>query len=164
MGAAFNPGEMIKYRVLFDKTLHIARVVNDDGSQILLRTDAEAMSKMSDGRYIVISVNGSTCYSQVVVTEHNIVTVMRLWEEKRGSQRVDDVIPVIYRIADEGSIPKKARLVQGYRSTVTEGEAPDDTVNPHLRRQLATIESKLNLILERLHLHDTGFLNAEHRQ
>lgn len=165
MGATFSAGEMVYYRLLFDKSQYSGRVMSDDKLKIILKTDAGATGRVTEGRYVVIAVNGGSSYSQVAHVDHNIVTLERLWEEKREYFRVDDVLPLACSSVNGDAHRKKARVVPvhglGHKSVLKDAELPEEGVSPLLWKQLRAIDAKLDIVLEKLYLKDEGFLETD---
>jgi hypothetical protein len=168
MGAMLSAGEMVYYRLLFDKSQYHGRVVSDDTLKIVVKTDSDTAAKIPEGRYVVISLNGGSCYSQVVHVERNMITLQRLWEEKREYFRVDDVIPLSYTAVNGAGTTRKARVVPvhkySHESLSRDAASPEEGINELLWKQLQVLDAKLDLILERLNLRDEGFLDVEHTE
>lgn len=168
MGATFSAGEMVYYRLLFDKSQYHGRVVSDDHTRIIVKTDSDTASRIVEGRYVVLFFSGGSCYSQVVQVQSNMITLQRLWEEKREYFRVDDVVPLSYAAVNGAGPTRKARVVPVHRfsheSLSHETGIPEADTNELLWKQLRILDTKLDLILERLNLRDEGFLDAEHTE
>lgn len=157
-------GERIYYRVLPDVAHYGGRILEERGDDIMLETYADSLSDLSKGRCIVISEDTGNCYAEVVDRERNILSLKRLWDEKRESFRVDDVFPLLYSKVDRDMPLRRSGFLAAWFPETPEGNEPDRTVTPALWKMLTTLNSKLNLILERLHLGDEGLLKAENRQ
>ncbi len=88
--------------------------------------------------------------------------------EQQSSFRVDDILPVILKKLDSGASCTKAKLYAGFYSgigvSVLDEEPPDDTINPKIWKKLVAIDTKLNLVLEKLVQHSEGFSQAEDRK
>jgi hypothetical protein len=87
--------------------------------------------------------------------------------EKRAHFRVDDVLPVIVRkVQPEGECTNSRvfrGMFRGLSSTILEETEENQQLPVALRRMLAQIDAKLNLILEKLFLTRDEFGQAERR-
>ncbi len=88
--------------------------------------------------------------------------------ERQSSFRVDDILPVILKKLESEEACTKARLYAGFYAgvgvSVLDEELPDESINPKIWKKLIAIDTKLNLILEKLVQHSEGFSQAENRQ
>jgi hypothetical protein len=86
--------------------------------------------------------------------------------EKRQAFRITDTIPLILEKKPVANGALKAKLIEGGLQSLfapTSDEA-DPKIDPALLRMLTVIDSKLNLILERLSAQNNGLTFAENHQ
>jgi hypothetical protein len=86
--------------------------------------------------------------------------------ERQSSLRVEDVLLIALKKIEDIS-RTKARIYSGFYSgiglSVLEEDLPDETINPKLWKKLISIDSKLNLILDKLIQTSDGFNQAQNR-
>ncbi len=96
-----RPGDKISYRLMPDIDLYSATVQFVDEKTMELRMDADAPAVVKSGQYVMINELDTDIehYSEVTSRDGQTLRLRRMWTGKRGFFRVDDVFPVIYRIA-----------------------------------------------------------------
>jgi hypothetical protein len=89
-------------------------------------------------------------------------------EERRKYFRVDDVLPVVIKRIEDDPAKTKAMVCPGFFPGFGHAAAydkpPDASVHPQLWDLLLEINSKLNLVLEKLCFENEGLTRAESKQ
>jgi len=157
-------GDEVYYRLIPEQTRYGGTVLSIDDEDIILQASVGSATDIPEGQYIVITGPEHEYYTKVVGIEGNTIRLKRMWTERRGFFRVDDAFPVIAQKAEKRPPCKKSKVIAGYGSGIYDSDLPDETISPLLWKMLSDINSKLGLILERLHLEGEGLLKAESRQ
>ncbi len=155
-------GEGIYYQLMPEMTRFGGTIVSLEGEHIVFKS-AQAQTQIAKGAYVVISGSDFKYYTEVLKTDGPLVTVKHLWSENRSYFRVDDYFPVISRkIGDEAECAQ-SKIFSGYGIEIEDEAFSDETVNPRLWKMLVAINSKLQMILDRLQLESEGLTNVKNR-
>lgn len=163
---SLNAGEIIFFRLMPDIDLYNATVVSADDNDILIRPDNDLQIGIAEGRYILIpdDENGDY-YTRVTGLKENVVRLKKMWRERREYFRVDDAFPVNLRKTEDGPLQRKSRIFSGFISDISDvSDISDNSISPQLWKMLADINTKLELILEKLHIEREGLSNARNSQ
>lgn len=155
-------GDKITYCIIPRMQRYDATVLSIDKESIVLQLGADSPATFASSQYIMIPGSEEIdYYNEVVGREGGVLRLKRMWTGKRGYFRVDDVFPVIYRKVDPNAYRQESRIYSGYGENLPDMEPPDETVSPRLWSMLVDINTKLGLVLERLHLESEGLTKAE---
>lgn len=160
---SLNAGDQITYCLIPGMQRLSAAVLSIDDAGIILRLNADSPAALPQNQYIIISDNNDEVdyYAEVVGRDGPTLRLKRIWTGKRDFFRVDDIIPVLFRkvIPGERMLESRIYAVPGYE--VPSLEVPDETVSPRLWNLLVDMNTKLGIILQRLHLENEGMTNAD---
>ena len=158
-----NVGVQVFFR-LSDVTRYSATIISANDNTIVIRANEEIPSNITKGGQLVIAASETDFYTEVISRDDSMMSLKRLWSDRRGYFRVDDVFPVACKkVMAETSI-KKSKMISGYADQSVDLTMPEEFVHPQLWKMLHDINAKLNLVLERLNLQGEGFLQAEDRK
>jgi len=140
-----------------------ASVLSINHEAIALQLGDDSPAAFAKNQHIMIpdAKDETDYYNEVVGKEGLVLQLKRMWTGKRGFFRVNDVLPVIYRKVDPRAPLPESRIYSGYGESIPDLEPPDETVSPRLWNMLVDINTKLGLVLERLHLESEGLAQAE---
>ena len=160
---SLNAGDKIIYCLVPGMKRYHADVLSIDHAGITLRVQADSPDTLPQGQYVMISepIEDIDYYCEVIAKEGPTLRLRRVWTGKRGYFRVDDVFPVLYTKVPPGAPGPVSRIYSGYSDEGIDLTALDEQVSPRLWKMLVDINSKLGLILERLHLESEGLTRAE---
>ncbi len=153
-------GERVYYQVMPEMMRHNATVVSLEGEHVVLKTKG-VQPEMAKGAYLVITGSNYKYYTEVLKSDGALVTVKHLWSENRSYFRVDDFFPVISRKVGGEAQCGKSKIFSGYGIEIQDEAFSDETVNPRLWKMLVAINSKLQMILERLQLESEGLTSVK---
>jgi hypothetical protein len=157
-----HEGENVYYQVMPEMKRHSATIVSLEGEHVVLKP-AGAQPKISKGTVLVISGSDYKHYNEVLKVDGALVTVKHLWSENRSYFRVDDFFPVISRKVGSEAQSGASKIFSGYGIEIQDEAFSDETVNPRLWKMLVAINSKLQMILERLQLESEGLINVKNK-
>lgn len=143
-----------------ETALYEAIVVSEDENATVLRFLKDIKQNISEGRYILISNEEGDYYSRVTRLEGDTVHIRKMWCERREYFRVDDIFPVNYKKADMDISLRKSRIISGPGADPADTDLEDNTISPRLWNMLLSINTKLDLILERLQIESEGLATA----
>ncbi len=158
-----NAGETIQYRLKTESRQYNATVITIDDDRDVLHVQTEEPYNISKGQHLVLSNIDMDFYTEVIGIEGTMIRLKRLSEGKREYFRVDDTLPLIARKVEEDLPLLKSRILSGFGVSVLDEDMPDEEVNQPLWKMLVHINTKLNLILDKLNLKCEG-LKAEKKQ
>jgi hypothetical protein len=158
-----QPGEMIYFRVMPETKRYQGTIVSSNKETIVVDAAADTTPTIDKGRHIILSGEHFHYYTEVLNNEGTGILLKKLWEEKRGYFRVDDVFPVRFRRVTENELLKKSTILSKDVVEMSETDLPDGTVSPQLWTMLDSMNAKLNRILERLNLESAGLTTAENK-
>ncbi|MGD0884136.1 MAG: PilZ domain-containing protein [Thermodesulfovibrionales bacterium] len=158
-----QPGEMIYFRVMPDTKQYHGKIVSSSKETLLLEHPADTPPTIDKGRHIIVSGEHFDYFTEVLTNEGAGILLKKLWEEKRGYFRVDDVFPVRYQRVTENVPLKKSTVLSQDVIEMSDTDLPDGTVSPKLWKMLDSMNAKLNMILERLNLESAGLTTAENK-
>ncbi len=159
-----NVGEQIFFRISKDEARYSATIVSANDSAFVIRANDEVPYEVSKGDQLIISAPESDFYTEVITRDKTMFSVKRLWCDRREFFRVDDVFPVDCKKVEDAGAARKPKLVAGFGSEIGTLELPEDVVHPKLWSMLVDINTKLDMILERMDLHKEGFAQIENRR
>jgi len=84
--------------------------------------------------------------------------------DRRQSFRVEDVLSLVSRKINPDEPRLRARILPGFSQEYLFDiavEPPDESVNPHVWRLLLQIQSRLDLIMNRMNLEEQGMAKAK---
>lgn len=156
-------GEHVYYRIMPSMTTYTGTIVSCDDKTIVLQPHDNAREDVPAGQYLLISeMDTETDYYTVILgKEAGALNLKRMWTGKRGYFRVDDAFPLLYRKVEGDARSKRARVLSGSGFETPSVELPDKTVSPRLWQMFADINTKLEIILERLNLEHEGIARAD---
>lgn len=154
-------GEDIYCRMVSESLMSTATVVSIDNNNIAVRTNADMLLNISEGKYMILSGEEGEYYSKVIHIDGDIVTLKQVWSEMRGYFRVDDVFAVKSKKVEKEFPCRKSRIFAGYSIGMSQTEFYDETINTDLWKMLVHMNNMLELIMERLYLSNEGFTHAE---
>lgn len=155
-------GESVYYQLMPEMTRHSAIIISREGEHIVFKTTGE-QPKIQKGLYLVISGSDFKYYTEVIKADEALVTVKHLWSENRSYFRVDDYFPVISRKVGDEAECAQSKIFSGYGIETQDEAFSDETVNPRLWKMLVAINSKLQMILDRLQLESEGLANVKNK-
>lgn len=158
-----NVGEQVFFR-LSDVTRYSATIITANDNTIVIRANEEISSKIAKGDQLVIAASETEFYTEVISRDGSMMSLKRLWSDRREYFRVDDVFPVACKKVRAETSVKKSKMISGYADQSAELAMPEEFAHPQFWKMLHDINVKLNLILERLNLQGEGFLEAEDRR
>jgi hypothetical protein len=156
-----SPGEKVNYRIMPEMTRYDATVVSSDDESVVLKYDVDSHDAVANGRYLIVEGAEVNFYTEVVKLENGAVHLKRMWSERRGYFRVDDVIPILSKKVEDDAAYGKSKIISGYAVDFPETGVPEETIHPQLWKMLSDINIKLALILEKLDLEAEGLAKAE---
>jgi len=158
-----KPGDQAFYRLTPEMKLYQAAVLSIDDAVLELQTADEAPATIRSGQdLVVLEPDAETEYFTVVVCpEGKHLRLKRLWTSERGYFRVPDMFPILYRKLALNAPTRSAKLFPAYGAETGANEPADESINPRLWNMLVTINTKLGMIMERLHLEQDGLIKAE---
>jgi hypothetical protein len=160
---SMNAGDQITYCLIPGMQRFSATVLSIDDAGIILRLNEDSPATLPQNQYIIIADKDVDIdyYGEVAGREGSTLRLKRIWTGKRDFFRVDDVIPCLYRKVspDTRILESRVYIVSG--NEVPNLEVPDETVSPRLWNLLVDMNTKLGIILERLHLESEGMASAE---
>jgi len=158
-----NTGEQVFFR-LSEATRYSATILTANEKTLVIRANEEVPEKIAKGDQLIIAASETDFYTEVMSSDRSMMSLKRLWCDRREYFRVDDVFPVACRKIKAEAAVKKSKIVCGYSDRSTELAMPDEFTHPQLWKMLTDINNKMNLILERLSLQGEGFLQAEEKK
>jgi len=140
-----------------------ATVLSIDSASIVLQLNADSPTTLPPSQYVMISDirDDIDYFNEAIDREGAILRLKRMWTGKRGFFRVDDVFPVLYRKVNAGEHLLESRIYTTYGEETANLDVPDESVSPRLWSLLVDINTKLGLVLERLHLENEGLTKAD---
>jgi len=159
-----NVGEQIFFRIAKDEARYSATIVSANDASIVIRANDAVPHKAVKGDQLIISAPDSDFYTELLNSDDTMFSVKRLWSDRRGFFRIDDVFPVDCKKVKNPGAAKRPRLVAGFGSEIGTLALPEDAIHPGLWNMLVDINTKLGMILERLDLHREGFAQIENRR
>ncbi|HAM52154.1 MAG TPA: hypothetical protein DCP92_16235 [Nitrospiraceae bacterium] len=160
---AIEPCEMIYFRVMPDTSRYQGRIASSNEETIVLEPTDDTPLSVGPGKHIILSGEHFDYCTEVLTMEGANILLKPMWKEKRGYFRVDDIFPVrIQKITEKVPLKKSAIISRNVLET-SDADQPVESVSPKLWKMLNTINTKLNMLLERLNLERAGLTTAENK-
>lgn len=149
-------GDKIYYKLAMRNEKYSATIISVNDNSIVLRTDVP--SEVAKYELIEIAGADNAQYSIVGIESANLQ--LKKITEHRDYFRVNDVMPIVAKKTDKCTI-RKSKIFAGYDVEMPDMDVSDETLNPKLWKLLVSINTKLRLVLEKLHLESEGLSRAE---
>lgn len=144
-------GDKIYYTMTVSKEKYSGTVISVDDNGIVLRTDIPS----EVAKYELIEIAGADAVQYSIVGIESANLKLKKITEHRDYFRVDDVIPIAAKKIDKHML-KKSKICAGYDVEMPDIDVSGETVNPKIWKMLISINAKLRLVLEKLHLESEG--------
>lgn len=158
-----NSGETVFLRLLPDMQQFSGTLVSVSEDSITVRVAPSSESKVGHNRYVVIIGDNINYYTEMLSMNKGILVLRRLWEEKRGYFRVDDVFPLTYKKISGKNDFKGPTVFSHFRLELPEIELPEDSGDIRMWKAILAINKKLDMILDTLHLQAEGLTREENK-
>jgi len=158
-----NAGDKITYCLMPGMQHYSATILSIDEASIELRLNADSPATLPQHQHVVISDanNDVDYYNEVSGREGGTLRLKRMWTGKRDFFRVESVFPVMYKKVDPHELWHESRIFTGFGVDAPDPEPPDATISPRLWKMMVDINTKLNLVLEQLHLESEVLTKAK---
>ncbi len=156
-------GEGIHYQLMPEMKRYSGTVVSLDGEHIVFKSSGQPPG-IAKGSYLVITGADFKYYTEVLKEDGELVTVKHLWSENRSYFRVDDYFPVVSRKIGEEAECAASKIFSGYGIEIQDEAFSDETVNPRLWKMLVAINSKVQMILDKLQFESEGLTHVKNRR
>ncbi len=143
-------GDDICCRRASEAAVYNAKVMSIRDNEFVLEMDGESLVEISEGQYMVVAGGDTEHYAEVIGVDGGLLRLKKMWSEKRGYFRVDDVFGVMAKKVRQDFACGESRLFSGYSIELSDADYSDETISPGLWKILASLNSKLELILQRL--------------
>jgi len=156
-------GDTVFFRIMPGMEMLQGTIESVEDALLTLRSHDKLPTDLAPGRYVIIPEADTDCdyYTEVTEVHDELLHLKRLWTGKRDFFRVDDVFPVLVRKISFDASAKQCRIITGFSTEDSdESTMPDGTVSPQVWKMLVNINTKLEMILEKLSIESEGLTQA----
>jgi hypothetical protein len=148
----FKLGENILCRRASGTAACDGKVVSVGDDEFVLEMGGAFFDQISKSKYVVVVGGDSEYHAEIISADGPLLRLKKIWPEKRGHFRVDDVFCVSARKVGRDAVSKECRLLPGYGTGLPDAEFSNETISPGLWKMLVDLNSKIELILQMLNV------------